>query len=1518
MSKSACGFSMCCLEYGEEKCDGAWVPEEDLIYFAFIFDKVGTLLTPRAASESQSDLEMGNLYTLSVLSWRLLRCLLPRLRASCYCLLHLDIVNRIDRRYLDSEMCECSDNEYWALVYYGPPTASSGEESEGIERLECEWEEAQIRNGQMAMNSWANQASFGPVRLAAPDSLHGSLIILAVTDEEPTDEVVAELGLLISRQHGPGGSGGAGPSKPRLSRFISGPPLLHRLRSETRAVANLRRGESDIEADEWRGPIKWRDRWTLPEAHLRCHSKVSPSDGKRRPGSVYIGRLEMRELEGLNTLIGEATALELKLSKKGRTFRSQAFPWSNTATMLLALHSEVPLLDVRSVYEACFLHLSLASMVAASLQGGSMALRLSEVVPEGGSFGALAGVVCIGQAILLEGPMKCPPVRCWELLEKLLVRFPAVPPPTARKEIPSKSEAAPADDRDLAFVSVVCILRNMTWRNRSLDLMPGLQNWWLADEERLPLSPVERLGFFDQSMALAKCLAAAEAQTLGEKMRSVVPRYRGHLLLPLLPFFYEAMQSLKWPTLGGKKAGDVVLVSDAVVRPGRGACAVGFAAPPLLQRTASAMQVSWMEAAQSLRQVAGRLALHGDELQRSCQENLEMIKAMLPVSDELQTGILKDVEITLKGFMPKVEEWRANAQEAMAWLGKEDERQKELWCSLPFVSVEMAKPAAEEYLAQSRNLGAGGDEAPTKSALLAAVQTVSCQLTEVGSSVQSMARAGPTSVVLSLTGGLVMLKDVTATNLKPQWLMQGDPGFSDGPLASAQLGERAVALANGFDGNILVADTSNHRIRRINSQLTQIETVAGQKDGDQLSATFSSPVAVLDLNGVIVVLEEGHPGTASDSCIGLESWTGVLIGSPWMATKLDGNGSRSGYASADDSEKVDLEVCCLNGVGTALCVPNSTLGREVRNMVASLLPCKAGAKIVLHHGASSLIMQQSLKRQGIVGAARLSCTYVPTNVYGAWCFLQGLHDKAFALEGVTRLEGAAAESYLYRLPGSLETLAFCLDFNHNLLGVNLPHSLQNLTFGAAFNQSLERVVLPTSLQSLRFGVEFNQSLEGVTLPSGLQSLVFGVEFNQSLESVTLPSSLCTLTFGLKFNQTLENVFFPDTIENLTFGIGFNQSLEGVNLPHRLQRLEFGRFNQSLNHVTLPASLQSLTFGAAFNQSLEHVALPSSLQSLVFGAFNQSLERVTLPTSLQTLTLGDRYNQRLDSATLPNSLQNLSLGADFEYTLDCVPLPSGLQSVTFGNRFSQRLEWVTLPKKLRNLTFGRTFNENLQNLILPDSLQSLTFGWDFNKSLKAVTLPSGLQHLTFGHEFDQSLEGVKLPSNLRSLTFVFRFNQSLENVILPSSIQTLSLSRLFNHSLRNVILPESLESLSFGDRFDQSIDRVSLPRKLKHLTFGHAFNRSLEFVSFPTGLESLKFGDAFNQNLQEVTFPSNLQSLTFGSEFSQSLQGVALPNSLQSLSAGECETDVDLRRPRWPRWSSSLQSFECYNMLVSCL
>ena len=78
-------------------------------------------------------------------------------------------------------------------------------------------------------------------------------------------------------------------------------------------VSNQFEGFQILGSTAPQGPVKWRDRWTLPEAHLHCHSKASPSrDGKRRPGSVYTGRLEMRELEGLNTLIGSWAAADLQ------------------------------------------------------------------------------------------------------------------------------------------------------------------------------------------------------------------------------------------------------------------------------------------------------------------------------------------------------------------------------------------------------------------------------------------------------------------------------------------------------------------------------------------------------------------------------------------------------------------------------------------------------------------------------------------------------------------------------------------------------------------------------------------------------------------------------------------------------------------------------------------------------------------------------------------------------------------------------------------------------------------------------------------------------------------------------------------------------------------------------------------------------------------------------------------------------------------------------------------------------
>ena len=86
------------------------------------------------------------------------------------------------RRYLNSEMCECSDDECWALVCYGPASADSpGEDSEesslsndivlccsGLsnhllktrtERLETEWDEPELQNDQVALDYVESQFS---------------------------------------------------------------------------------------------------------------------------------------------------------------------------------------------------------------------------------------------------------------------------------------------------------------------------------------------------------------------------------------------------------------------------------------------------------------------------------------------------------------------------------------------------------------------------------------------------------------------------------------------------------------------------------------------------------------------------------------------------------------------------------------------------------------------------------------------------------------------------------------------------------------------------------------------------------------------------------------------------------------------------------------------------------------------------------------------------------------------------------------------------------------------------------------------------------------------------------------------------------------------------------------------------------------------------------------------------------------------------------------------------------------
>lgn len=184
---------------------------------------------------------------------------------------------------------------------------------------------------------------------------------------------------------------------------------------------------------------------------------------------------------------------------------------------------------------------------------------------------------------------------------------------------------------------------------------------------------------------------------------------------------------------------------------------------------------------------------------------------------------------------------------------------------------------------------------------------------------------------------------------------------------------------------------------------------------------------------------------------------------------------------------MELEVLCLNGEGFRLRLSESTLGREVREMIAEKLPAKAGTCLMVTHQGSQLLLNKTLGEQGVCGS--LSCTRVPGSIYDAWCFLQGIEvpEQEFALEGVTQVRGIRSLEQLQHLPiSSVQSLTFHDNFDQSLQSIGWPNSLETLVFGYDFNQSLEGVSFPSSLQSLTFGESFNQSLEGVDLPSRLQ------------------------------------------------------------------------------------------------------------------------------------------------------------------------------------------------------------------------------------------------------------------------------------------------------------------------------------------------------------------------------------------------------------------------------------------------
>ena len=393
------------------------------------------------------------------------------------------------------------------------------------------------------------------------------------------------------------------------------------------------------------------------------------------------------------------------------------------------------------------------------------------------------------------------------------------------------------------------------------------------------------------------------------------------------------------------------------------------------------------------------------------------------------------------------------------------------------------------------------------------------------------------------------------------------------------------------------------------------------------------------------------------------------------------------------NEVVKLQVQSMTGECVlTLDVSSSMLGRDVLKMIVDELPFQPGVQLVLSHNSSKLLLDQTLRQQGIDSeTASLSCTKTHTDLHSALRWIQGrtVSDEEFSLQGITELAGVESWHTLNNLPKSLQKLTLGKRFlDPRLNRMKLPNGLQSLTLGRYFNQPLDGLRLPEGLQSLTLGQCFNQPLDGLRLPEGLQSLILGRYFNQKLD-LGWHKGLRSLTVGLCYKKKLDGLILPDSLENLTLRFGFKRKFEHLRLPENLKNLTFGeRFNQTLDGLRLPEGLQSLTFGENFDRTLYGLGLPNGLQSLTFGSeFNQTLDGFKLPNDLKTLTFGDHFNQRLDGLSLPDGLESLNFGRYFRQKLDRIVLPARLRTLKLGDQSLicwknlQELYWQKLNRNV---------------------------------------------------------------------------------------------------------------------------------------------------------------------------------------------------------------------------------------------
>jgi len=123
------------------------------------------------------------------------------------------------------------------------------------------------------------------------------------------------------------------------------------------------------------------------------------------------------------------------------------------------------------------------------------------------------------------------------------------------------------------------------------------------------------------------------------------------------------------------------------------------------------------------------------------------------------------------------------------------------------------------------------------------------------------------------------------------------PGFADGPLAVARFAD-PTAIAVDALGNVYIADTANHTIRKVTllgvvTTLAGVAGEAGSTDGTGAAARFDSPSGIaVDAAGNVFVADTGNHTIRRISAGGIVSTLAGVGGQPGAD---DGNGTAARF-----------------------------------------------------------------------------------------------------------------------------------------------------------------------------------------------------------------------------------------------------------------------------------------------------------------------------------------------------------------------------------------------------------------------------------------------------------------------------------------------------------------------------------------------------------------------------------------------------------------------------------------------